>query len=165
MSVNRPYYVLPTYLPSLKFLSLFCSRKIVEVLLRQMNQKKNTISIRGLLFYNHNALILFQNSSAPRKIINSNKPVERQNGKSQLPVGNTQNGLQKKGMGSMNNMKNKPVPPAEPKKMKTRAQLNKVFSIFNFNCCSFKLNYVEINCAPNSNFMFIFLHLEQTSVS
>ena len=77
----------------------------------------------------HNAF-LFQNSSAPRKIINPNKPVERQNGKAQLPASNTQNGLHKKDMGSMDNMKNKPVPPAEPKKMKTRAQLNKVFSFF-----------------------------------
>ena len=80
-----------------------------------------------LLFYKHNILIPYQNPSAPRKIINANKPVERQNGKAQLPTGNTQNGLQKSGM---ENMTNKPVPPAEPKKIKTRAQLNKVYFYF-----------------------------------
>ena len=112
----------------------------------QKCRPKFTLSMAELLFYKHNVLIHYQNSSAPRKIINVNKPVERQNGKAQLSTGNTQNGLQKSGIG---NMKNKPVPPAEPKKMKTRAQLNKVFFIFNFSYSAFRLNYAEIDCAPN----------------
>ena len=70
-------------------------------------------------------LFNFQKTLGPRKIINRNKS----NTKLQITDSSSQNGQQKKLAVNVNTGNKKPVPPAEPKKVTSRAPLKKANNI------------------------------------